>query len=59
MMSIEVLVWLFYMDSVIFITQVGVELRVMHFTDEYWDFVVSLSEILLGNMRFDLESICF
>jgi hypothetical protein len=47
------------MDSVIFITQVGVELRVMHFTDEYWDFVVSLSEILLGNMRFDLESICF
>lgn len=59
MISIEVLVWLFYMDSVTFITQVGVELRVMHFTDEYWDFVVSLSKTLLCNMRFDLESIRF
>lgn len=27
----------------------------MHFTDEYWDFMVSLSETLLCNMRFDVS----
>lgn len=29
------------MDLVMLLGQVGVELRVVHFTDEYWNLVVS------------------